>query len=682
MENFVVSARKYRPATFRSVVGQQHVTTTLQNAIQSQHLAQAFLFCGPRGVGKTTCARILAKTINCTNLTPEAEACGQCTSCIAFQENASFNVHELDAASNNSVEDIRSLVEQVRYAPQQGRYKIYIIDEVHMLSNAAFNAFLKTLEEPPSYAIFILATTERHKIIPTILSRCQIFDFNRIRVEDIREHLRYVANSEGVAADDDALHLLAQKADGGLRDALSMFDQQVTFAGNNLTYKEVVQNLHILDYDYYFRLVDALLRENLSAALLLLDSVMQQGFDLHNFVVGTAEHLRGLLVCKDPVTVQLLEVSENIRQQYVRQAQAAPLSFLLSALNLVSQCDRDFKQAKNQRLHVELALMKLAYLNGAVQFVRDLNPATQGGSAAPQRPLPENGEAKKKTSSLSDGAANAAPIAAPVSPVAAPTPTPALVHAPAPADGPEPLPVENGVDELHDTPSIEAVEEVPASPRHQVLDTLPHIDVGQPSMQGLEPNHQPTDVRPIAPAARVAQPSSASPGLAPTLPKLPSLANRLPGLRDVGTPTATPTARPASTVAEPALAQPTGPLAPIAPELLAKVWKQLADERRAQEKMSEYTVLNREVSADDSHVITLTVDNPVQITQFNDFRAEFMAELRRRTGHPGLTVQTEVAASAPTGRKLYTSNDKFAYLAEKYPALQEMKQRLGLDADF
>ncbi len=655
MENFVVSARKYRPATFRSVVGQQHVTTTLQNAIQSQHLAQAFLFCGPRGVGKTTCARILAKTINCTNLTPEAEACGVCTSCVAFQENASFNVHELDAASNNSVEDIRSLVEQVRYAPQQGRYKIYIIDEVHMLSNAAFNAFLKTLEEPPSYAIFILATTERHKIIPTILSRCQIFDFNRIKVEDIREHLRYVATSEHITADDDALHLLAQKADGGLRDALSMFDQQVTFAGNNLTYKEVVQNLHILDYDYYFRLVEALLRENLSAALLLLDSVMQQGFDLHNFVVGTAEHLRGLLVCKDPVTVQLLEVSDNIRQQYVRQAQAAPLPFLLSALNLVSQCDREFKQAKNQRLHVELTLMKLAYLNGAVQFVRDLTPAST------------NGEAKKKTSSP---AAEVTPVA-PIS--AAPAPAPAaLVHAPAPADGPEPLPVENGVTELHPTPSIEPEAAAPVTMRHQVRDTLPHIETGRPSMQGLEPTQRPTDVRPgTVPAPNIP---------APPLPKLPSLAQRLPGLRDVGTPAA-PVARPAAAVAEP-VAAPTGPLAPIAPELLQKVWQQLADERRAQEKMSEYTVLNRAVSADAGHVITLTVDNPVQITQFNDFRAEFMAELRRRTGHPGLTVQTEVAAAAPTGRKLYTSNDKFAYLAEKYPALQEMKQRLGLDADF
>ncbi|MFD1872297.1 DNA polymerase III subunit gamma/tau [Hymenobacter bucti] len=684
MENFVVSARKYRPATFRSVVGQQHVTTTLQNAIQSQHLAQAFLFCGPRGVGKTTCARILAKTINCTNLTPEAEACGVCTSCVAFQENASFNVHELDAASNNSVEDVRSLVEQVRYAPQQGRFKIYIIDEVHMLSNAAFNAFLKTLEEPPSYAIFILATTERHKIIPTILSRCQIFDFNRIKVDDIREHLRYVADSEHVTADDDALHLLAQKADGGLRDALSMFDQQVTFAGNNLTYKDVLQNLHILDYDYYFRLVDALLRENLSAALLLLDSVMQQGFDLHNFVVGTAEHLRGLLVCKDPITVQLLEVSENIQQQYVRQAQAAPLPFLLSALNLVSQCDRDFKQAKNQRLHVELTLMKLAYLNGAVQFVRDLAPAASG-------------EAKKKTSSLGEPAvapvapssnghiapAAATPAAA-QPPAASPAPTlpqapspqpqaPHLVHAPAPADGPEPLPVESGVTELHDTPSIEPEATEPVAPRHQVRDTAPHVETGRPSMQGLEPTQRPTDVRP----GTVPMPSM------PALPKLPSLGgSRLPGLRDVGTAAASQAQAPSNKNLGAESAAPTGPLPPIAPELLQSVWQQLVDERRAQDKMGDYMILNRPVAADANHVITLMLENPVQVVQFNDFRAEFTTELRRRTGHPGLLVQTEVTTAAPTGRKLYTSNDKFAYLAEKYPALQEMKQRLGLDADF
>ncbi len=704
MDNFVVSARKYRPVTFRSVVGQQHVTTTLQNAIQSQHLAQAFLFCGPRGVGKTTCARILAKTINCTNLSPETEACGQCTSCVAFQENASFNVHELDAASNNSVEDIRSLVEQVRYAPQAGKYKIYIIDEVHMLSNAAFNAFLKTLEEPPSYAIFILATTERHKIIPTILSRCQIFDFSRIKVEDMRQHLRYVATQEGITAEDDALHLLAQKADGGLRDALSMFDQMVTFGGNNLTYKEVVQNLHILDYDYYFRLIDGLLTENLSAALLLLDEVMQNGFDLHNFVVGTAEHLRGLLVCKDAVTVQLLEVSDGIKKQYVEQAQAAPLAFLLSSLNLISQCDREFKQAKNQRLHVELALMKLAYLNGAVQFVRELSPAS-------------NGEAKKKTSSLS-GEGEASEIAAPATavagsngsngyaqpapaslpqatPVAATAPAPAVSHAapaayatespaaaytvaprpaaasaplpmpagapvatgPAPADGPEPLPVENGVEELHDTPSIEADPEAAITKRHQMRDTLPHVEIGVPSFEGIEPAPRAT------PQAAFA--------------KIPSLASKLPSLKNMS---ARAAAGPAAVSAEPAAA--SGPVVATDPAVLQRVWQELAEERRAQDRMSEFWVLNRPVTANAEHHIELAVDNPIQVDQFNDMRVEFLADLRRRTGNPRLNVQPVVSTVAPTARKLYTSTDKFEYLAERFPALREAKQRLGLEAEF
>jgi DNA polymerase-3 subunit gamma/tau len=368
MENFVVSARKYRPSTFDSVVGQRHITTTLKNAITNNHLAQAFLFCGPRGVGKTTCARILAKTINCTNLTPETEACNTCESCVSFNNNASFNVHELDAASNNSVEDIRNLVEQVRYAPQTGKYKIYIIDEVHMLSNSAFNAFLKTLEEPPSYAIFILATTERHKIIPTILSRCQIFDFNRIRIDDMVKHLQGIAGKESIQAEPDALHLVAQKADGALRDALSIFDQLVTFSGSNITYRSAVDNLHILDYDYYFKLTDYLLAENLSGALLLFDEVLKKGFDSHNFVVGIGEHFRSLLVCKDNATVQLLEVSDNIKTKYAQQANQAPLSFLLSGLSIVSNCDQHFKASKNQRLHVELALMKLAYLNAAVNF--------------------------------------------------------------------------------------------------------------------------------------------------------------------------------------------------------------------------------------------------------------------------------------------------------------------------
>jgi DNA polymerase III subunit gamma/tau len=369
MENFVVSARKYRPSNFKSVVGQQHITTTLKNAIKNNHLAQAFLFCGPRGVGKTTCARILAKTINCENLTSDFEACNECDSCKAFNSSASFNVHELDAASNNSVDDIRNLVEQVRYAPQKGNYKIYIIDEVHMLSTAAFNAFLKTLEEPPKYAIFILATTEKHKIIPTILSRCQIFDFNRIQIKDIGEHLKYIASEESIDYEEEALRLIATKADGALRDALSIFDLIVTYsAGNKLTYQETIDNLHILDYDYYFKVTDALLNESISEALLIFNEILKKGFDGHNFIVGLSEHFRNLMVCKDAATVSLLQVSESAQERYVQQSASANLSFILSALNVCNQCDIHYKSSKNQRLHVELALMKLAKLPQAINL--------------------------------------------------------------------------------------------------------------------------------------------------------------------------------------------------------------------------------------------------------------------------------------------------------------------------
>jgi len=363
MDHFVVSARKYRPVTFDSVVGQSHITTTLKNAIRTNHLAQAFLFCGPRGVGKTTCARILAKTINCQNLGENTEACGECESCISFQNNASFNIHELDAASNNSVEDIRNLIDQVRYPPQTGKYKIYIIDEVHMLSQSAFNAFLKTLEEPPGYAIFILATTEKHKILPTILSRCQIFDFNRIQPKDIAYHLADIAKKEGIETEKEALELIGQKADGGLRDALSMFDLNVTFSTDNrLTYEAVLENLHILDYDYYFKITDALTAGSIGKSLILFDEILRKGFDGHLFLVGLLEHLRNLLVCKDPLTVVLLQVSEAAERKYVEQSAIAEMSFLLSALSIAGQSDINYKSAKNQRLHVELCLMKLANL--------------------------------------------------------------------------------------------------------------------------------------------------------------------------------------------------------------------------------------------------------------------------------------------------------------------------------
>ena len=380
MDNFIVSARKYRPVTFESVVGQSHITNTLKNAIKTNQLAQAFLFCGPRGVGKTTCARILAKTINCQQSEQSAEPCGTCESCQSFQNGTSFSIHELDAASNNSVEDIRNLTEQVRIPPQTGKYKIYIIDEVHMLSSAAFNAFLKTLEEPPPYAIFILATTEKHKIIPTILSRCQIFDFNRIKVEDMAQHLAAIAQKEGIAFEPEGLHIIAQKADGGLRDALSMFDQLASFSNRNISYKAVIENLNILDYDYYFQLTEALLAQQAAKSLLIFDEILNKGFDGNHFIIGLASHFRNLLVAQDPSTTQLLEVSESIRTKYLAQTQQTTASFLVSALSIANQCDLNYRSSKNQRLQVELALIKLAHLPSVLNLSS----------------LPETEEVKKK----------------------------------------------------------------------------------------------------------------------------------------------------------------------------------------------------------------------------------------------------------------------------------------------
>lgn len=362
MENYIVSARKYRPSTFESVVGQRALTTTLKNAIATHKLAHAYLFCGPRGVGKTTCARIFAKTINCMSLTAEGEACNACESCVAFNEQRSYNIHELDAASNNSVDDIRQLVEQVRIPPQIGKYKVYIIDEVHMLSASAFNAFLKTLEEPPRHAVFILATTEKHKILPTILSRCQIYDFNRIGVEDTVEHLMYVASKENITAEPEALNVIAMKADGGMRDALSIFDQVVSFTGGNITYKSVIDNLNVLDYEYYFRLTDYFLENKVSEALLLFNDVLNKGFDGTHFITGLSSHFRDLLVGKDPATLPLLEVGASIRQRYQEQAQKCPLPFLYRAMKLSNDCDLNFRTSKNKRLLVELTLIQIAQI--------------------------------------------------------------------------------------------------------------------------------------------------------------------------------------------------------------------------------------------------------------------------------------------------------------------------------
>ena len=363
MDTFIVSARKYRPSTFRSVVGQEALTTTLKNAITGKKLAHAYLFSGPRGVGKTTCARIFAKTINCFNLTSDNEACNKCESCVAFNEQRSYNIHELDAASNNGVEDIRTLIDQVRIPPQIGKYKVYIIDEVHMLSSSAFNSFLKTLEEPPAHAIFILATTEKHKIIPTILSRCQVYDFNRINISDIVEHLQYVAKQEGITAEPEALNIIAQKADGGMRDALSVFDQSASYTQGNITYKSVIENLNVLDYEYYFNLTEAFLDGDVINSLLILNNILNRGFEGQYIIGGVASHFRDLLVCKDAKTAELFEVGASIRERYIEIAKRCTNQFLYKAIDIANECDLNYRQSKNKRLLIELALIKICQLN-------------------------------------------------------------------------------------------------------------------------------------------------------------------------------------------------------------------------------------------------------------------------------------------------------------------------------
>ncbi len=396
MENYIVSARKYRPTTFESVVGQQALTQTLRNAIRSNRLAHAYLFCGPRGVGKTTCARIFAKTINCLTPTSEHEACNQCESCSAFNEQRSFNIHELDAASNNSVDDIRSLIDQVRIPPQIGKYSVYIIDEVHMLSQGAFNALLKTLEEPPSYAIFILATTEKHKILPTILSRCQVYDFTRITVADTIRHLQYVAKQEGITVGEEALNVVAQKADGGMRDALSIFDQLVAFCGKEISYEQAIEVLNVLNSDYYFRMIDAALQGAVGESLLLLNEVLQKGFDAGHFITGLAQHLRDVLVSKDAATAQLLETSDAIRQQYQQQATRCNARWIFNALDIVNTCDVQFRTAKNKRLTVELALVKLCRLveapvtNTQAPIANNPSPIANSPSPIANNPSPQS----------------------------------------------------------------------------------------------------------------------------------------------------------------------------------------------------------------------------------------------------------------------------------------------------
>ncbi len=602
VDNFIVSARKYRPATFESVVGQQHITNTLKNAIKNNQLAQAFLFCGPRGVGKTTCARILAKTINCENLQPNGEACGTCASCLSFQNGNSFNVHELDAASNNSVDDIRSLIEQVRIPPQAVRYKIYIIDEVHMLSQAAFNAFLKTLEEPPHYAIFILATTEKHKILPTILSRCQIFDFNRIRVDDMASHLASIAQKESISFEPDGLHIIAQKADGGLRDALSMFDQIVSFSAGNVTYRAVIDNLNILDYDYYFNITDGLLNEDNAKTLLLFDEILNRGFDGAHFISGLSEHFRNLLVSKDQATLKLLEVSDGIKNKYLQQSQASTVSFLLSAMNIANQCDLNYKLSKNQRLQVELALLKMCNLLSVFNLAT--TPITAMSSA--------EGQLKKKP----DSAAIAVEKEASVNSI----------------------------------PSI-------ASDAPTVYQTAKN--------QATE-SSQTSEVKPPAPTEKPKI-------FIPTL-NASSSSVKIPSLKDVGKITE-------------ALAEEEDPyLKGDAKEAYSsddflKCWSNFAAQLKVDGKKNALTIFTSSApKALSPHNYEIAVENKVQENIFRDERPNLLNYLRTTLKNFDVEVTARIDEKAIIKRP-YTAIEKFQHMAQKNPALVDLKNKFNLDFD-
>jgi len=621
MENFIVSARKYRPATFETVVGQQHITGTLQNAIKNNQLAQAFLFCGPRGVGKTTCARILAKTINCTNLTPEQEACGTCESCISFQTGHSFNFHELDAASNNSVDDIRSLIEQVRIPPQAGKYKIYIIDEVHMLSANAFNAFLKTLEEPPSYAIFILATTEKHKILPTILSRCQIFDFNRIQVEDISSHLNKIAQRENIAVEADGLHIIAQKADGGLRDALSMFDQIVSYTNKNLTYKSVIDNLNILDYDYYFKLTQYLTAADVSPSLVLFDEILNNGFDGNNFINGLASHFRNLLVAKDPQTTKLLEVSENIKQKYISQSQQTSVSFILTALNLANQTDLNYKNSKNQRLQVEMALIKMCHIPSVLQL-----------ASQPHTNATDTDQIKKKTNVSS--AAVPSGTASPMSNPANGTISAAVQSSP-----------------IVQTPPLPATET-------KVADVKPAVS---PSAS------IPLPKKTVAPSTKIAlKPLSANEQnkAAMLIPSLNGVEKRGDGTDDDGD--------------EPKYI--TGSdREPFTLEQLVFHWNQYTNMVREANKINIFTLMSTSPPILESQEeIIVPVEHKLQEDILQNEMIDLLNFLRPRLKNFSIYIKTKLVVKEVVNR-LYTSTEKYQYLVEKNPKLEEMRRRFNLD---
>ncbi|HWV67468.1 DNA polymerase III subunit gamma/tau [Chitinophaga sp.] len=677
MENFIVSARKYRPQNFSTVVGQAHITTTLKNAIRNKQLAHAFLFCGPRGVGKTTCARILAKTINCENLQPDGEACNECHSCKSFNEGSSFNIHELDAASNNSVDDIRTLVEQVRFAPQAGKYKIYIIDEVHMLSSSAFNAFLKTLEEPPSYAIFILATTEKHKILPTILSRCQIFDFKRITIQDTVDHLQEICNKEHIQAEADALHLVAQKTDGCMRDSLSTLDKIVSFTSGHLTYQNTLEHLNILDYDYFFRVMASVLQQDIANALLIFDEILQKGFEGDNFLNGWAEFLRNLLLCKEDKALHLVEVSGNLKERYKQLSGQVSPAYLITALHLLNETEINYRMARNKRLHVEMALIRLCFLQQAVTLVSD----------------DSNGEVSKKKL-VADGSPPQKLRAPAAQPVTAKTITGNPATTESIAAGPR-LTV--------DMPAAAPVQHTP-------VQTVP---VQSAPVQTV---HIPT--APVAPAPP-------SPPATPTMAPAPATSSSNGSTGAAMAPAATtPVPNPAGTAATPAsttvaspVASASGTTAATAPAgkltglaamkeaMAAKqqvttqvqstpltmgaihvYWEEFIDLYRQANKMTVVSNLQlAQLKLLGTAEVGIVSRNIVQFRFMEEEKLVIAEFLKKKFNNPTIVLTLQLDESQQVqdiGPAPLSSREQFQQMAEKYPLVKELKDRLNMELDF
>ncbi|GEP91068.1 DNA polymerase-3 subunit gamma/tau [Chitinophaga terrae (ex Kim and Jung 2007)] len=634
MENFIVSARKYRPQNFSTVVGQAHITTTLKNAIRNHQLAHAFLFCGPRGVGKTTCARILAKTINCENLQPDGEACNQCHSCTSFNEGSSFNIHELDAASNNSVDDIRTLVEQVRFAPQAGKYKIYIIDEVHMLSSSAFNAFLKTLEEPPSYAIFILATTEKHKILPTILSRCQIFDFKRITIQDTVDHLQEICNKEHIQAEPDALHLLAQKTDGCMRDSLSTLDKIVSFTSGHLTYQNTLEHLNILDYDYFFRVMEAVLQQDVANALLIFDEVLRKGFEGDNFLNGWAEFLRNLLLCKEEKALHLVEVSGNLKDRYKQLSGRVSPAYLITALNLLNETEINYRMARNKRLHVEMALIKLCYLQQAVLLVGD----DSNGEVAKKKLVPD-GSAPQKLR-----APGAQPVTAKTIVKPATTETIAQQAATAAPVAPAPM---------------------PPSPV-----TAPPVQPAAASQPATVPAPPPVSQPVAAPAAQPAPAPAATTTASAATPKLTGLAAMKEAMA----------ARQQTNTQTQSL--------PLTLGALHVYWEEFIDLYRQANKMtvvSNLQLAQLKLMEGKKDEIGIVSRNIVQFRFMEEEKLVIADFLKKRFNNPGIVLTLlldESQQQQDIGPAPLSAKEQFLQIAEKYPLVKELKDRLNMELDF